>query len=145
MKRTNLIPVALLAALMLTAFTNAQDVTGTFPENGVKTLIKGIKSGNEGLSRSSIYFAGKYKITDAIDALVDKMQKEKRPDTRILIALSLYEIGDIKGLQAVKEQAINDSDERVKRMSTLIFDEFYKNYTGDYKFLEYFVAKSHSK
>jgi len=145
MKRTNLIPVVLLAALMLTAFTYAQDVTGTFPENGVKNLIKGIKSGNKGLSRSSIYFAGKYKITDAIDALVDKMQEEKRPDTRILIALSLYEIGDIKGLQAVKKQALNDTDERVKRMSALIFNEFYKNYTGDYKFSEYFVAKSHSK
>ena len=145
MRRSNLIAVILFAAFALTTIGNAQDEKRTYNENAVKNLVKGIKSENEGLNKSSIYFAGKYKITDAVDALVDKMAKEKDPDTRILIALSLYQIGDYKGLEAVKEQALNDNDERVKSMSALIFDEFYKNYTGDQKFSDYFVAKDHSK
>ena len=145
MKRKTFIPVVLLTALMLTVFTFAQDVNRSYSENAVNTLIKGIKSDNEGLSRSSIYFAGKYKIAEAVDALVEEMRKKKEPNTRILIALSLYQIGDFDGLQAVKEQAINDGDENVKKMSALIFDEFYKNYTGDYQFSEYLVVKSHSK
>ena len=145
MRRSNLIAVILFAAFALTTIGNAQDETRTYNENAVKNLVKGIKSENEGLKKSSIYYAGKYKITDAVDALVDKMVKEKDPDTRILIALSLYQIGDYKGLEAVKEQALNDNDERVKSMSALIFNEFYKNYTGDQKLSDYFVAKDHSK
>ena len=145
MRRSNLIAVILFAAFALTTIGNAQDENRTYNENAVKNLVKGIKSENEGLKKSSIYYAGKYKITDAVDALVDKMVKEKDPDTRILIALSLYQIGDYKGLEAVKEQALNDNDERVKSMSALIFNEFYKNYTGDQKLSDYFVAKDHSK
>ena len=145
MRRSNLIAVILFAAFALTTIGNAQDEKRTYNENAVKNLVKGIKSENEGLKKSSIYYAGKYKITDAVDALVDKMVKEKDPDTRILIALSLYQIGDYKGLEAVKEQALNDNDERVKSMSALIFNEFYKNYTGDQKLSDYFVAKDHSK
>jgi HEAT repeat protein len=145
MKRTTLISAVLFAVLALATFSNAQDETKAYTEKAVKNLIKGINSDNEGLSRSSIYYAGKDKVAEAVDALVEKLQKEKNPNTRILIALSLYQIGDFKGLEAVKEQAVNDSDERVKKMSALIFDEFYKNYTGKYQFSEYYVAKSHLK
>ena len=67
MKRKTFIPVVLLAAFMLTAFTYAQDINRTYSENAVNTLIKGIKSDNEGLSRSSIYFAGKYKIAEEVE------------------------------------------------------------------------------
>lgn len=146
MKRTTLITVILFAVLALTTLGNAQDKTRAYyTEKAAKNLIIGINSDNAGLSRSSIYYAGKDKVAQAVDALVEKMWKEKNPNTRILIALSLYQIGDYKGLEAVKEQAVNDSDERVKKMSALIFDEFYKNYTGNYQFSEYYVAKSRSK
>jgi HEAT repeats len=145
MKRTTLISVVLFTVLALTTLSNAQDETRAYTENAVQNLIKGINSDNEGLSRSSIYNAGKDRVAEAVDALVEKMWKEKNPNTRILIAISLYQIGDFKGLEAVKEQAVNDRDERVKQMSALIFDEFYKNYTGNYRFSEYYVAKSHSK
>jgi hypothetical protein len=127
-----------------TTLGNAQDGTRVYSENAVKNLIIGINSNNEGLSRSSIYYAGKDKVAEAVGALVEKMWKEKNPNTRILIALSLYQIGDFKGLEAVKEQAVNDSDEKVKKVSALIFDEFYKNYTGNYRFSDYYVAKSKS-
>jgi hypothetical protein len=144
MKRTTLMSVVIFAALALTALCNAQDGTRVYSENAVKNLIIGINSNNEGLSRSSIYYAGKDKVAEAVGALVEKMWKEKNPNTRILIALSLYQIGDFKGLEAVKEQAVNDSDEKVKKVSALIFDEFYKNYTGNYRFSDYYVAKSKS-
>ena len=116
-----------------------------YAEKAVKNLIIGINSNNEGLSRSSIYYAGKDKIAEAVDALVEKMWKEKNPNTRILIALSLYQIGDFKGLEAVKEQAVNDRDERVGKMSALIFNQFYKNYIGNYRFSGHHKAKSYSK
>ena len=144
MKRTTLMSVVIFAVLALTTLGNAQDGTRVYSENAVKNLIIGINSNNEGLSRSSIYYAGKDKVAEAVGALVEKMWKEKNPNTRILIALSLYQIGDFKGLEAVKEQAVKDSNEKVKKVSALIFDEFYKNYTGNYRFSDYYVAKSKS-
>jgi hypothetical protein len=146
MKRATLIPVMLFAVLALTTLGNAQDkIRAYYAEKAAKNLIIGINSDNEGLSRSSIYYAGKDKIAEAVDALIEKIGKEKDPDTRILIALSLYQIGDLKGLEAVKEQTVNDSDQRVIKMSALIYDQFYKNYTGNYRFSDYYIAKTHTK
>ena len=146
MKRTTLIPVILFAVLALPTLGNAQDkIRAYYTEKAAKNLIIGINSDNEGLSRSSIYYAGKDKIAEAVDALIEKMWKEKDPNTRILIALSLYQIGEFRGLEAVKELAVNDSDERIKNMSALIFDQFYKNYTGNYRFSAHYIAKSRSK
>jgi HEAT repeat protein len=146
MKRATLIPVMLFAVLALTTSGSAQDkIRAFYAEQAAKNLVIGINSDNEGLSRSSIYYAGKDKVTEAVDALIEKMGKEKDPDTRILIAFSLYQIGDFKGLEAVKEQTVNDSDQRVIKMSALIYDQFYRNYTGNYGFSNYYIAKTHLK
>ena len=132
MKKTNLIPVMLLAVLMLTTFVKAQDVENSFSKESVKTLVNGINSGNDGLTRSSIYMAGKYRVAEAVDALVEKMTTAKDPNTRILIALSLYEIRDPKGLEAVKEQSLNDLSEKVRSMSAMIYSEYLKSYDLGY-------------
>ena len=89
----------------------------------LQNLLTGIKSDNEGVQRSSIYFAGKYKIAESESALIEQLSKEENPSTRILIALVLFEMGSIEGLDAVKELALNDVDPKVRRMSTHIYNE----------------------
>ncbi len=89
----------------------------------LQNLLAGIKSDNEGVQRSSIYFAGKYKIAESESALIEQLSKEENPSTRILIALVLFEMGSIEGLDAVKELALNDVDPKVRRMSTHIYNE----------------------
>lgn len=127
MKRYNLILVILLAVLMSTTFVKAQNVENALSKESVKTLVKGINSDNAGLTRSSIYMAGKYRVTEAVDALVEKMTEAKDPNTRILIALSLYEIRDPKGLEAVKEQSLNDLSDKVKNISAMLYAEYVKS------------------
>ena len=68
--------------------------------------------------------AGLYKIDEAVEALTEQLEKEDNADTRILIALSLYNIGDPDGMKAVKKLAVSDSDNEVKRMSKVIYREF---------------------
>ena len=127
MRHFNLITMVLLAGVMLSTLVKAQHVTTPVSENAINNLIIGIKSDNEGLNRSCIYYAGKYRIREAVDALIDKMSNVKDANTKVLIARSLYEIRDAKGLEAVRRQSLTDENERVKKMSALIFSEYVKN------------------
>jgi HEAT repeat protein len=89
----------------------------------LQNLLAGIKSDNEGVQRSSIYFAGKYLIAESETALIEQLSKEENPSTRILIALVLFEMGSMEGLEAVRKLALNDVDPKVRRMSTHIHNE----------------------
>lgn len=89
----------------------------------LQNLLAGIKSDNEGVQRSSIYFAGKYRIAESESALIEQLNKEENPSTRILIALVLFEMGSMEGLEAVRKLALNDVDPKVRRMSTHIHNE----------------------
>ena len=87
-------------------------------------LLDGISSENDGVRRSSIYFVGKYRITEAEQVLIEQLEREQNPSNRILIALVLYKLGSKDGLFEVKNLATNDDNQKVRRMSTHIYNEF---------------------
>lgn len=96
----------------------------TKSEYALDNLKSGINSDNIGVRKSSVYFAGKYRIAEAVSYLVERLKKEDEASVRLLIAYSLYEIKDAEGMKAVKELSLKDSDVKVKRMSF----NFYKEY-----------------
>ena len=113
-----LLSVVLLSAVSLKAQSNQyKNIT----PNSIKTLAEGIQSENTGLKKSSIYLAGIYKIDEVVNVLTDELKKENEPNTRVLIALALYNIGDPEGMKAVKDLSVNSENTNVKRMSTAIY------------------------
>jgi HEAT repeat protein len=86
-----------------------------------------INSENIGVRKSSIYFAGKYKILELVDCLVERLENENESSIRLLIAYSLYEIKDAEGMKAVKELSSLDKDAKVKRMSKNLYNAFLEN------------------
>ncbi len=113
----------------LTAQTNSiKDITNV--KYALDNLLDGIKSENDGVKRSSIYFVGHYRIAEAEEALIEQLKKEQNPSNRILIALVLYELVSEDGLLEVKKLASNDDNQKVRRMSTHIYNEFL---TKDFK------------
>ena len=83
--------------------------------------------------RSSIYFAGKYRIAEAEEVLIEQLKRDQNPDNRILIALVLYKLQSEDGLLAVKNMAATDKDPKVRRMSTHIYNEFKtNNFSNDF-------------
>ena len=107
----------------LTAQPNTiKDITNN--EYALVNLLDGISSKNDGVKRSSIYFVGYYRIAEAEKALIEQLKKEQNPSNRILIALVLYELGSDDGLLEVKKLASNDDNQKVRRMSTHIYNEF---------------------
>ncbi len=114
--------ILLISVTSLAAQNNSiKDITSN--KYALQNLLAGIKSDNEGVKRSSIYFAGKYRIAESESALIEQLNTEENPSTRILISLVLFEMGSIEGLDAVKKLALNDVDPKVRRMSTHIYNE----------------------
>lgn len=93
----------------------------------VANLIQGIKSDNTGLMKCSVYFAGKYRVKEAVPVLIDELNSANESNCKVLIALSLYLIGDEKGIEAVYKIAKTDRNERVRHMCNAIYAEFSRN------------------
>lgn len=103
--------------------------------NAIGNLVNGIKSDNEGLKRSSIYLAGYYKIEEVVPALTEQLHKEKNESNRLLIALTLNEIGTPEAVNVLKELSKQDGSEKVKRISNAVLIERANHYntTSEYK------------
>ncbi len=93
-------------------------------ENALKNLISGINHENDGVRKSAIYFAGKYRISESVDALVSQLENEENSSFRVLISLSLFMIGDENGMDAIYRTSLNDPNEKVKRMASAIYAEY---------------------
>ena len=133
MKRITLTSLVLVTLIMSVKPLRAQKVTDGKYDKAVANLIIGINSENRGLEKSSIYYAGRDRVTEAVDALIERLNNEDDPSTRILIALSLYEIRDRRGFNAIKELSTKDKNERVRSISRLIYNEYAKS--TDLKFV----------
>lgn len=90
----------------------------------VNDLMIGIQSENDGLRKSSIYFAGKYRIREVVSALIDQMDQEKNPSIRILIANSLFRIGDERGMEKIIAVAAKDDNGKVRRICSALVREY---------------------
>jgi HEAT repeat protein len=84
----------------------------------------GIESENAGLSKSSIYYAGLYRVPEAVKPLVEKMKAETDASTKVLIALALFRIGDPEGMDMIESLSVSDKDPKVRRMCSAIFNEY---------------------
>jgi HEAT repeat protein len=129
MKTTLFLTVVLLSAFLVSAgFAQKNSINEiTNNEYALKNLVAGIQSDNTGVKRSSIYFAGKYRIAEAEDSLINQLNEEEDAGTRILIALVLYEMGSEEGLLEVQKLSLDDEDAKVRRMATQIFNEYLVN------------------
>ncbi|MCK9280010.1 MAG: hypothetical protein M0P71_05280 [Melioribacteraceae bacterium] len=117
--------LSLAVLLLLVNFTYANTgITGSIKKNAIASLVTGIASDNMGLKRNCIYFAGKYKIAEATEALITELSKTENAKLKVLISLSLFLIGDENGMDAVYELANKDNDKYVKRMAKAIIDEY---------------------
>jgi len=92
----------------------------------IENLVAGIHSENLGLQKSSIFFAGYYKIEETMDALREEMLLSENPGIKVLAALALYEIHNEEVLVDL-ERLVRDikQDYHVRRMAKAICDEWY--------------------
>ena len=124
------VAAAVIAAMILSSNTFAMNLKTDkteIPEQMVQNLAAGIASDNLGLKTSCIYFAGFYEIEGLVQPLVNQLGKESNPNTRVLIALALYKIGNAEALNAVEKLAKNDADPAVKKIGNAMLAGFQNN------------------
>ena len=93
-------------------------------KNAVANLINAIHSENDGVRESAIYLVGEYRFIDMEDALIKQLRVEKNSDIKILIGLALFRMNSEKGMNELQNLTIKDPDQKVRRMSQAIYNEF---------------------
>ena len=121
--------VAILFVLLVTdTFGQSQKISDLSKHKyALQNLEMGIKSENEGVRESAIYFAGQYRFIDTEDALIEQLKVEKESDIRVLIGLALYRMDSEKGMNELQKLALKDENPRVRRMSSAIYSEYLVN------------------
>ena len=81
------------------------------PDYAIVNILNGIQSDNYGVKMSSIYLAGKYKIVDVSQELVEEIKRSEDDELSQMLVWSLYEIGNDscwKELQAIVKNHPSD-------------------------------------
>lgn len=121
--------LVLILGMILSSNLFAQNSLAEFTKHkyALNNLEMGIHSENEGIRKSSIYFAGKYKVEETAGVLISQLHKEENASIRVLIALALFEMDSKEGLDAIRKLSVNDDNFKVRRMAAFIYKEFVNN------------------
>jgi len=128
MKTRLLLSVFLVLIITVNSFgvekTDATQKTEINRNLVITNLINGINSENQGLKVSSAYFLGEMKADEAVIPLMKILKSDDNEESRIMAALSLIKIGDLRGIYAVKQAIKYDQSERVNKLCL----NFYRDY-----------------
>ncbi|GAB4294491.1 MAG: hypothetical protein Kow0098_16060 [Ignavibacteriaceae bacterium] len=102
----------------------------------VDNLLKGLASDNLGLKVSSAYLLGEFESDKAVIPLLKVLHSEKNVEARVIAALSLYKIGDSRGIYAIKQAIRYDTSKRVNSLC----EKFYFAYLSKENRQEEIVA-----
>lgn len=115
--------ITLMLILLLSGVNTAQERNIRIDKNAIESLTNGIRSDNLGLKRSSIYLAGKYKLRELVNTLIDELEKTDNEQIKILTALTLGEIGDKVGIEAIKKMIFIESNRKAKSLFIAVYEE----------------------
>ncbi len=105
-------------------FAQNRDSNLVFSKTAIDNLEMGIKSDNPGLKKSSIYFAGKYAVTDLVESLIEELDDADDAAMKYLISVSLYKIGEATGMAKVKELSRKDGNAKVEKLAKAIVYQY---------------------
>ncbi|MBP1682452.1 MAG: hypothetical protein H6Q27_15 [Ignavibacteriaceae bacterium] len=105
-----------------TALLNTSEMEACY-----KTLQQGLNSDNLGVQAGCAYMVGEVSCQRSVVCLMKLLHNSPSEELRILAALSLYKIGDSRGIYAIKQAIRFDESERVSRLC----EKFYRAYLQD--------------
>jgi len=80
-----------------------------------KNYIAALCSENIGLRNSAASFIAEYRLTGAVQPLIERLREDKVEQVRMASALALVQLGDTDGIEAVKEAVLYDGSEKVSK------------------------------
>ena len=116
--------------VLLTTTAQPREITNAeraAKEACFKTLLLGISSENQGVQDGCAFMLGEVGCEKGVIPLLRILHNDKREEARILAALSLYKIGDARGIFAIKQASRFDESDRVRRLC----NGFYLSYMNN--------------
>jgi HEAT repeat protein len=95
--------------------------------NMINNLKNGITSNNEGLRRSSIYFAGYYQVNELAGILSEQLYKSDDSKDRVIILMALYKIGGKDCYKTINDFISNSKDFEAAEIANIIVREYSSN------------------
>jgi hypothetical protein len=116
--KTFLVLMLLLISSVLMANNNNLKFDDDKYDIIVENYLNGIQSNNFGLKTSSAFYLGELKSSEAVIPLLRILSNQNEDvRTRITAALSLYKIGDGRGIYRLKTTAKFDENTRLSELS----------------------------
>jgi hypothetical protein len=115
-----------VAAFLLNA-SAAEDPSSLTPEKyalAEQNLLIGVASDNQGLRESAACMLGELKSDNAVIPLMEMLRDGETESSRIVAALALCRIGDLRGVYAVKRATTFDSSEKVQQRCAWFYNEY---------------------
>ena len=121
--------ISIIILIILSAFvTYSQDtieVVNRITDVDIdQNLIVGVKTDNLGLKVSASYYLGERKSSSGVIPLMHVLHNDEAPEARIIAALSLFKIGDERGIFAVKRAIEFDKNEQVRNMCAIFYQMY---------------------
>ena len=125
-RQTVLFTLSLLVAFSFLTYAQTTVHTQTFAKKDCikKSLLLGVESENLGLQSSAAYMLGEFCCDEAVIPLLKILHNSPYEEMRIMAALSLYKIGDSRGIFAIRQAIKFDESKRVSKLC----DKFYRAY-----------------
>ena len=125
MKLNSIVFGAIFLVLLSFSTIYSQDSIKVLPKFSDSTIddnyLEGVKSDNMGLRVSATYYLGERESSKAIIPLMKMLRQDKSPEARIMAALSLFKIGDARGIHAIQGAMDEDSNEWVRSMCKVFY------------------------
>jgi HEAT repeat protein len=116
--------VFIIFILLTSSLTFSQDSLKVVPKISDEEIelnyLEGAKSGKWGLKGSAAYYLRERKSEKAVIPLMKILREDESIEARIMAALSLYKIGDSRGLFAIKRAVKFDDNEQVQKMCEIL-------------------------
>ena len=117
--------LTLMALFIMSSILNSQTISYQsveLPEIAIKNILQGIQSENDGVRMSCIYFAGKYKILEASQSLVEELKNPKNDELCPMLVWSLYQIGNDSCCEELQAFVKNHFSEKLKALCTYLHE-----------------------
>jgi len=113
-----IIVLILLSAFVAYSQDNIEVVDRITDVDIDQNLILGVETDNLGLKVSASYYLGERKSSRGVIPLMHLLHNDESPEVRIIAALSLFKIGDERGIFAVKKAIEFDKTFLIRYLKT---------------------------
>jgi hypothetical protein len=119
-----IIVIVLAAGGISTAQVNTTNDHGKICNKAVANLVMALMSDNEGLRNSAISLVRNYNLEQVVDALIYVMKNEKSESSKVMAAVTLYQIGNPRGTKAIFNSELWNENEFMKGINTNLLKSY---------------------